>query len=314
MKRGIKDYLIIGLKGIGMGAADVIPGVSGGTIAFITGIYEELIFSIRSVNAKSLKLLLTGNFISFAKAINLPFLMSLLFGVAISILSLAKLMTYFLEIFPIPTWSFFFGLIISSAILVGKKIERWNFVTITMMVLGILFAYAVTTLSPASTPDALWFIFLSGMLAICAMILPGISGAFILLMLGKYAYMLEAIELFDFKVVIVFLLGALIGIVSFSNVLGYFLKHYHNETIALLTGFMIGSLNKVWPWKEVLDVFTDRNGEIVPLVEQNILPSSFTTIYEKENQLELAVICAILGFALIFIVEMLGNKLKKREL
>lgn len=313
MKRSVKDYLIIALKGAGMGAADVVPGVSGGTIAFITGIYEELIFSIRSVNAKSLKLLLTGKFVSFAKAINLSFLMALLLGVAFSVLSLAKLMTYLLEVFPIPTWAFFFGLIISSAILVGKKVERWNAISIVIVVMGALIGYAITTLSPASTPDALWFIFVSGMLAICAMILPGISGAFILLMLGKYAYILGAIEVFDFKVIAVFLLGASVGIISFSNVLGYFLKHYHNETIALLTGFMIGSLNKVWPWKETLETFTDRHGEVMPLVEQNILPANFSTLYGVENQLGVAIFCAILGFALIFVVETLGNKLGKKE-
>lgn len=313
MKRSVKDYLIIALKGAGMGAADVVPGVSGGTIAFITGIYEELIFSIRSVNAKSLKLLLRGKFVSFAKAVNLSFLVALLLGVAFSVLSLAKLMTYLLEVFPIPTWAFFFGLIISSAILVGKKVERWNAISIVIVIMGALIGYAITTLSPASTPDALWFIFVSGMLAICAMILPGISGAFILLMLGKYAYILGAIEVFDFKVIAVFLLGASVGIISFSNVLGYFLKHYHNETIALLTGFMIGSLNKVWPWKETLETFTDRHGEVMPLVEQNILPANFSTLYGVENQLGVAIFCAILGFALIFVVETLGNKLGKKE-
>ncbi len=310
MQRNFKDYFLITLKGMGMGAADVVPGVSGGTIAFISGIYEELIESIRSVNLKSLKLLFTGKFTDFAKAINLPFLLALCLGIGMSILSLAKVMTYLLEHYTILTWAFFFGLIIASSWLVGKKITEWKVTTIISLLIGIVVAYGITELTPAATPDDLWFVFLCGMLAICAMILPGVSGAFILLMMGKYAYILGAIDTFNFKVLATFIVGAAIGIVSFSNVLGYFLKNYHNATVALLTGFMIGSLNKVWPWKEIVTTFTDRHGVVKPLVERNVLPFSYTELTQKPDFLLGAILCAILGFLLIFLLEKFALRTK----
>lgn len=313
MKRTIKDYLLIGLKGIGMGAADVVPGVSGGTIAFISGIYEELIFSIRSINIASLKLLFQGKFKAFSKAVNLPFLLSLVLGIGLSILSLAKLMTYLLTHYSILTWAFFFGLIIASAWLVAKKITQWNVTSILALSVGIIVAYLITELSPAATPDELWFVFLCGMVAICAMILPGISGAFILLMMGKYAYILGAIDSLDFKILATFLCGAAIGIVSFSNILTYFLKNFHNATIAILTGFMIGSLNKVWPWKEVVTTFVDSHGMIKPLIERNVLPNTYSEITNSSNYLSAALGCAIIGFLLIIIIENFGKKTKQNK-
>lgn len=313
MKRTIKDYLLIGLKGIGMGAADVVPGVSGGTIAFISGIYEELIFSIRSINIASLKLLFKGKFKAFSKAVNLPFLFSLVLGIGLSILSLAKLMTYLLTHYSILTWAFFFGLIIASAWLVAKKITQWNVTSIIALSVGIIVAYLITELSPAATPDELWFVFLCGMVAICAMILPGISGAFILLMMGKYAYILGAIDSLDFKILATFLCGAAIGIVSFSNILTYFLKNFHNATIAILTGFMIGSLNKVWPWKEVVTTFVDSHGMIKPLIERNVLPNTYSEITNSGNYLSAALGCAVIGFLLIIIIENFGKKTKQNK-
>ncbi len=313
MQRNFKDYFLIILKGVGMGAADVVPGVSGGTIAFISGIYEELIESIRSVNLKSLKLLFTGKFTDFAKAINLPFLLALCLGIGMSILSLAKVMTYLLAHYTILTWAFFFGLIIASSWLVAKKITEWKVTTIISLLIGIVVAYGITELTPAATPDDLWFVFLCGMLAICAMVLPGVSGAFILLMMGKYAYILGAIDTFNFKVLATFIVGAAIGIVSFSNVLGYFLKNYHNATVALLTGFMIGSLNKVWPWKEVVTTFTNRHGVVKPLVERNVLPFSYTELTQKPDFLLGAILCAILGFLLIFLLEKFALRTKNNE-
>lgn len=311
MKRSFKDYLGIALKGMGMGAADVVPGVSGGTIAFISGIYEELIFSIRSVNVASLQLLFRGKFKAFSKAINLPFLLALLLGIGGSVLSLAKLMTYLLANYPILTWAFFFGLIVASACLVAKKITQWSFVTLMALLVGILVAYSITELSPASTPETLGFVFLCGMIAICAMILPGISGAFILLMMGKYAYILAAIDSFDFKIIATFLCGAAIGIVSFANLLAYFLKNFHNATIAVLTGFMIGSLNKVWPWKEVVATFVDSHGVVKPLAERNILPTTYTKLFAESNFLLEAIVCATIGFVLIVLLERFAAITKK---
>ncbi len=272
MNRTIKDYAFIALKGIGMGAADVVPGVSGGTIAFITGIYEELLDSIKSINISSLKLLFSGKLKEFWQAINGNFLCSLVAGIAISIFSLARLITWLLETQPILVWSFFFGLVLASTWLVSKEIKRWSVTTVLCFIAGAVVAWYVTVATPAETPTHLAFIFLCGAIAICAMILPGISGSFILVLLGKYFYIMEAVKNFNIPVILVFLCGAAIGITSFARVLSYALKHHHTVTISVLAGFMLGSLNKVWPWKEVIETYTDRHGVIKPLIEANILP------------------------------------------
>jgi putative membrane protein len=311
MSRTTKDYSLITLKGIAMGAADVIPGVSGGTIAFITGIYEELINSIKSINVTAIKLLLTGKFGAFWKAINGTFLLSLFLGVGISIISLAKGLKYLLDHHPILVWSFFFGLVIASAIYVAKTITKWNPATILSGIAGIIIAYLITVITPAEANTTYWFIFLSGAIAICAMILPGISGSFILVLLGMYKFILESVSDFKIAVILTFLSGAAIGIISFSNILSWLLKKYHNLTIAMLSGFMIGSLNKVWPWKEVVETFTDRHGEIKPLVESNVFPGTYEQITGNHAFLLGAIVLAIIGFALIFIIENIANKLKK---
>jgi putative membrane protein len=311
MNRTAKDYSLITLKGIAMGAADVIPGVSGGTIAFISGIYEELINSIKSVNLVSLKLLFTGKLTEFWKAINGSFLLSLFTGIAISIISLAKGLKYLLDHFPILVWSFFFGLVVASAIYVARTITKWSFSTIISGIAGIIIAYFITILTPAEANTTYWFIFLSGAIAICAMILPGISGSFILVLLGMYKFILESVSEFKIAVVLTFLSGAAIGIVSFSNVLSWLLKKYHNLTIALLSGFMVGSLNKVWPWKQVVETFTDRHGEIKPLIEVNVFPGTYEQITGNHAFMLGAIVLAIAGFALIFIIENIANKLKK---
>lgn len=311
MNRTVKDYSLITLKGIAMGAADVIPGVSGGTIAFISGIYEELLNSIKSINIVALKLLLTGKFAEFWKAINGTFLISLLTGIGISIISLAKGLKYLLDHYPILVWSFFFGLVVASAIYVARTITKWNFGTIASGIAGIIIAYYITIITPAEANTTYWFIFLSGAIAICAMILPGISGSFILVLLGMYKFILEAVGNFKFAIIFTFLAGAAIGIISFSNILSWLLKKYHNITISMLAGFMVGSLNKVWPWKEVVETFTDRHGEIKPLIEENILPGTYEQITGNQAFLSGAVALALFGFALIFVIENIANRLKK---
>ncbi|WP_394698218.1 DUF368 domain-containing protein [Labilibaculum manganireducens] len=303
MPRKMKDYLLIAFKGMGMGAADVVPGVSGGTIAFITGIYEELINSIKSINGNAVKLLFQFKFKEFWQAINGNFLLALIFGIFLSFLSLAKLIKYFLAEQPILIWSFFFGLIVASAIVIARKITEWKLRTIIAMLIGIGIAYMVTVVTPAETPTSYWFLFLSGALAICAMILPGISGAFILLLLGKYEYILNAISSFKLDVVAVVGAGAVIGLLSFSNLLSWLLKKYHNMTIGLLSGFMIGSLNKVWPWKNTISTFIDRHGIEKPLLQENILPNTFANISEQDSQLIFAILLAIAGFLLIWMME-----------
>jgi len=308
MKRTIKDFLVIGIKGMGMGAADIVPGVSGGTIAFITNIYEELIDSIKSINLASLKLLFGKNGIAeFWKAINANFLLSVFIGIAVSVFSLAKVLKIALEQYPVMVWAFFFGLIIASAIIIAGGIKKWNISTVISLLVGIVIAYFITVLTPASTPEAYWFVFLCGALAICAMILPGISGAFILLLLGKYKFILEAVNDFNIVIILIFMVGAVVGLLSFSNVLSFFLKKYHKQTIALLAGFMIGSLNKVWPWKETIEWGVDSHGEKIALIQNNILPAKFALL-NGESFFIWAVLLSILGFIFIIVIEKVTKK------
>jgi putative membrane protein len=311
MNASTKNYFILALKGMGMGAADVVPGVSGGTIAFITGIYEELINSIKSINLNAIKLFFTGKFAEFWKAINGSFLISVFIGIGISVFSLAKGLEYLLNNFPILVWSFFFGLIVASAIYVSRSIEKWDIGTIIAGIIGIAVAYLITVISPAEANTSYWFIFLSGSIAICAMILPGISGSFILVLLGMYKFILQAVGDMKIAVIATFMAGAAVGIISFSNVLSWLLKKYHNLTIAVLAGFMVGSLNKVWPWKEITETIIDRHGELKPIAERNIFPATYEQLTGNEALLLGAVILAIVGFALIFVIEGIGKKLTK---
>lgn len=299
MKRSLKDYALLSLKGMGMGAADVVPGVSGGTIAFIVGIYDELIDSIKSINAQSLKMFFTGKWKTFWEMINGNFLFFLLAGIGISVFSLAKVITWLLTDHPILVWSFFFGLVLASTWFVGKDIKEWNWKTILGFVAGAALAFYITVATPAETPSNLLFIFICGAIAICAMILPGISGSFILVLLGKYFFIMEAVKTLDVKIILVFGAGACIGITTFSRILSYALKHFRNITLAVLTGFMLGSLNKVWPWKRTVETFIDSHGVEKPLIETNILPDQY--IVE-------AVVLMLVGFFLVYFLEKLSTK------
>lgn len=299
----MKHYLLLILRGMAMGAADVVPGVSGGTIAFITGIYEELIDSIKSINAKAVSILAKEGFGSFWKHVNGNFLASVFGGIAISVLSLAKLISYMLEVYPIMVWAFFFGLIVASAWVVSHRITQWNIGKVLALIAGILIAYFITRLSPAETSEAWWFLFLAGALAICAMILPGISGAFILLLLGKYQFIIEAVSTLNIPVIAIVGVGAIIGLLLFSNLLSFLLHRFHDYTVAVLVGFMIGALNKVWPWKRPLETFVDRHGEIKPLVEANIWPTTYAEHFQANSYWLGALITAFIGFALIIVVD-----------
>ena len=296
MERRIKDYAVLTLKGMALGAADVVPGVSGGTIAFIAGIYDELINSIKSINMHSLKLLFTGKIAAFWKAVNGNFLFALLLGIAISVFSLAKLITYLLLNEPVLVWSFFFGLVLASTWFVTKDIKGWNWKTVAGFVGGAVIAYYITVATPAETSTNLMFIFLCGAIAICAMILPGISGSFILVLLGKYFYVMEAVKTLDLVVLGVFAFGAALGITSFSRVLSYALKNFRNITLSVLSGFMLGSLNKVWPWKEVEKLVSDGH-EV--MIEHNIAPN--TEVAE-------AVVLMLIGFILVYVLEKISAK------
>jgi len=297
--RSPKDYGMLVAKGMAMGAADVVPGVSGGTIAFIVGIYEELIDSIKSINGANLKLLFTGKIGAFWKNINANFLLAIVVGIAISIFSLAKLITYLLTTYPILVWAFFFGLVLASTWIVSRSVKQWNWKTIVCFALGSVVAFYITVATPAETPDALWFIFISAAIAICAMILPGISGSFVLVLLGKYFYVMEAVKTFNIPVILVFICGAAVGITTFARVLSYALKNFHDVTIAVLAGFMLGSLNKVWPWKEVVSTYIDRHGVEKALQEANILPNEL--IWQSVSLM-------IAGFSIVYFLEKLSNR------
>lgn len=306
--RRLSDFGVLVLKGMGMGAADVVPGVSGGTIAFITGIYEELINSIKNINFRTISTLWKEGLPAFWKAVNGNFLLSIVAGILISVLSLARILEYLLVNHPVLIWSFFFGLIIGSAIFVARSIEKWNIGTFISLLAGIAIAWIITSFTPAETSEAYWFIFLAGALAICAMILPGISGSFILLLLGKYQFVLSALNEGRISVIAVLLTGALTGIIAFSHLLSWLLEKFHHLTIALLAGFMIGSLNKIWPWKVTVETYIDSHGEIQPLLQDNVLPGRF--IYETgtDPQILWAVLLALAGFLLIFLFEGISKK------
>ncbi len=303
MGRKLIDYVIITLKGMAMGAADVVPGVSGGTIAFISGIYEELITSINNIDLKLFHVLRKEGIKAFWEKLNGNFLASLFLGIFISLFSLAKFLSWLLENEPILLWSFFFGLVSASIFLVGKEIKKWTLFTVLIFLVGAAVAYFITTLPPNENVDSLPFLFLSGALAVCAMILPGISGAFILVLLGSYKTILDAVHERQLGMVITVALGAVFGLLSFARLLKWMFKNYRNITLALLTGFILGSLNKIWPWKEVLEtrVFDDK---VIPIVEKNVLPWH----YEGDPKLILALVLAILGFSLIFILERVASK------
>ena len=304
MSRTIKDYVVIGLKGMAMGAADVVPGVSGGTIAFISGIYEELLTSISSVNLSLLKTLKSYGIKAAWKQVNGSFLLSLFIGIFVSIISLAKAIKWMLENEPVLLWSFFFGLVLASVIYIAKQITKWKALTFVLLVFGASLAYYITTLNPMMTENSSpLFLFLAAALAICAMILPGISGAFILVLLGAYKPVLAAVNNKDVTSVAIVFAGAIAGLLSFSRVLKWLFTNYKNYTLAVLTGFIIGSLNKIWPWKETLSWRTNSHGVEVPFNQQSVSPFNV-----EDNHLLMASILAVVGFGLILLLEKLAVK------
>ncbi len=315
--RNLFQYLIITAKGLAMGAADVVPGVSGGTIAFISGIYEELIETIDKLNFGIFYKWKKEGFLTIWKYYNLSFLTALLIGIAISILSFAKLISSLLENHPTLVWSFFFGLVIASIFYIGKQIKNWSLSTYVVLVIAIVLSYIITLAEPIASPDSTWFLFFAGFMAIIAMILPGISGAFILLIIGAYQSVLELItqlsdgitklnwQLFSnaFIKLSVFGIGAIAGIKVFSKVLNWMFEYHKNLILSILTGFMVGALNKIWPWKEVLKYRLNHDGEKTPFLERSILPNHYT----EDPQIIYAVLFMIIGFLSIFILEKLSS-------
>lgn len=326
MSESKKSFLGLATRGLAMGAADVIPGVSGGTIAFITGIYEELLETISNLNFGLLRIWKQDGFKAMWIKANFNFLFSLLLGIFVSIASLAMLIEYLLVQYPIHIWSFFFGLILASVWLMGKTVKQWKVNNIIGLIAGSVFAFWITLIAPTEGSESLLYIFICGSIAICAMILPGISGSFILLLLGAYTTVLGALSnlLSAFKhgqwdlvfsngtILVVFALGCLVGLISFSKVLNWLFKKAHNLTIAILTGFLVGSLNKIWPWKEVLEYRIkhagEANEEMIPVVEKNISPANFTSVTNEPNHLLAACLLALFGVALIVVLDKVGNK------
>lgn len=303
MKRNLKSYMIVSLKGLGMGAADVVPGVSGGTIAFITGIYEELVTTIANVDLSLIKTWKKNGFSAMWKQLNGNFIIALLSGIFISIFTLMKLTNFLLETHPIIVWSFFFGLVVASVWYVGKQIDRWTFKLIIFAIIGFAVAFGITLLAPSEGINHPLYFLLCGSVAICAMILPGISGAFILVLMGGYKSITEAVSEFNFQVIGLVGLGAIIGILSFSRILKWLFTYFRLTTLAVLTGFIAGSLNKIWPWKNVIDSEMIK-GKVVILKESSVLPQN----YSGDPKVLYAVIAAILGFLLILLLEKIAEK------
>lgn len=293
-----------------MGIAEVIPGVSGGTIAFITGIYEELINTIKQVLSPNWFGVLRKEGIAATwKAINGNFLVFLLGGMAFGVIVGVLGVTALLESYPELLWAFFFGLIVASAIYIGKQVEKWSAIEFVALILGTVIAFYITVASPAQGSEALWFVFVAGAIAISALILPGISGSFMLLLMGMYTFIiptvkdaLKTLNPESLVVLGVFGLGCLLGLATFSRVLSWTFKHYKNPTLALLTGFIIGSLNKIWPWRNVLSYRENSKGEQVPFIEESVLPGN----YDGEPMIIGVVVLMIVGFLAVFMIERFG--------
>jgi putative membrane protein len=299
-----RDYAGLALRGFAMGAADVVPGVSGGTMAFVLGIYEELLDSIRAVaNPRALGLLLRLKFKAALDLLPWPFLLAVAVGVLTAIFTLAHFIEWALAHRPALVWSFFLGLVGASIWTVSRRVQRWDVATLASAAVGAAALWVIVGLTPLETPTAPWFLFLSGFLAICAMILPGISGSFILVLLGKYQYILSAVTSRDFVTLLIVSAGVAVGIVSFAQVLSRLLKRFPNTTIAFLIGLMVGSLRKLWPWKEIVSGAGGRPGWVQ---EVNVWPATWN------SEVALAVALAVAGFILVLAIEAWAARSEQR--
>jgi putative membrane protein len=307
------------LKGMSMGAADVVPGVSGGTIAFISGIYEELLSSIKSLGPDTLVVLRKQGVAAAWRQVNGDFLATLLAGIITSVLLLVRPITWALQHQPVLIWSFFFGLIAASVWLCGRLVKHWSFPAMFGLLVGTAAAVVIGLLEPANGSSGLFFYFIAGAIAICAMILPGISGSFILLLMGAYLPVMTALKTFDLPLIVVFSAGCLFGLMAFSRLLNWMFAHYHDLTVSTLTGFLLGSLTIIWPWKKVVSVRTVHEGKpdehLEAFIQHNIWPSDYATvtdmdrllgITEKAPMLGWAIVLAILGTALLLFLERLA--------
>ena len=311
----MKDTVKIMLKGAAMGVAEVIPGVSGGTLAFITGIYERLLTAISNVNLGLLKTFKEDGFRAVWSKVDGLFLVKLLAGMAAGFLVGLKLVVNLLETHPVHIWSFFFGLILASVPLIGKQVKKWGGVEIALLVFGAALVYWVTIAAPSQGSEHLLIVFLAGIIGVSALMLPGLSGSFVLLLMGMYTIIMPAIEEVthnplgpELLTVLVFGLGMLVGLLTFAKVLSFTFKKYPNPTLALLTGFLIGSLNKVWPWQQVSETRLNSKGVEVVKFSESVLPSTFSELpdnflYGTNPHILAAVAIMVVAFVLVFLLD-----------
>jgi putative membrane protein len=309
----MKGYVLLFLKGMAMGAADVVPGVSGGTIAFISGIYEELIESLRRMTPAALAIWYREGFAAFWRHINGTFLVVLVGGILLSVLSLAHIVTYCLEQYPLLVWGFFFGLVLASTIYIGRGLPLKQLTVWSAFIIGVLVASGISIAKPVQLPNEWWMAFIAGAIAICAMILPGISGSFILLLMGLYTFILRSLIEANFVIIFCFVAGCAVGLLAFSHVLSWLLREYHNATMALLTGFLLGSLKIVWPWKQTVETLVNRHGEVVPVRQENLLPGDYGQLVGGDPQTWSVIALAAIGLLLIFSIEYLAHQLRRRS-
>jgi putative membrane protein len=300
----MKQYISFFIKGMAVGIANIIPGVSGGTIALITGIFERLIDAIKSFDLQALKLLLKGDWSSFVKKTDFYFLVTLFAGVAAAIVSLAKLFDFLFHHYPVYIWAYFFGLVLASVYYVGKTVEKWSWSVILAFVIGTAVAVAVSVVNPAKENDSFLYLFLCGIVAVCSMILPGLSGSFVLILMGNYQLVaIEAINTMNFSVLIPVGLGAVVGLVAFSHVLSWVFKKYKDQTIAMLTGFILGSLSILWPWKEA-QYLTDATGEFIMKHGEKVV-ARYSVVFPEtiDTTVVLGFVFMIIGYLTIVMVE-----------
>lgn len=332
--RTFSDRLFLVIKGIGMGVANKVPGVSGGVVAFVAGFYEEFIYSLQKVNTKAFKLLVNGRFKSFYRYINGKFLSLLFFGMVVSYFSVSKILDYFLDYYELYVWSLFFGMIIGSIYYINKDFNQWHLKTRIALVMGVALGLGISFLNPAKENDNLFFVFICGLISVSGMTLPGFSGSFILILMGNYVLLLvdsvnalfdtlTEIARFNFefvndserlrllKVLVVFTLGSLAGLVTFSHILSYILKHYKSITLATIIGFIVGSLGVVWPWKKTIFKTNDNGDMLLDMNESPIIQNYQRFIPELTTETLLAVFYAILGIFVVLGLEWYGQKTRK---
>lgn len=299
--RTFREYLLLGMKGFCMGAADVVPGVSGGTMAFILGIYQELILSIRSVNVNFARLFLSGRIKDAMGVVSWKFLVAVAAGVLLAIFTLAKILSYMLLEYPVWVWSFFFGLVLASAAIICLEVGKWTVKVAAGIVFGTAFSFYLVGQLPVSTPETPWFLFISGAVAICAMILPGVSGAFVLVLLGKYQFVLDAVNHRDLFTLAVVASGAVVGLMSFARILNWLFIKYRKMTIALLVGLMLGSLRKIWPWKRDIAIFNEDLSERIMVMQVNAWPQRF------DFEVFMGVVLMMIGIVIVISMKYMAN-------